>query len=472
MAHQTEALKRLEGKRWFGLFCEQGTGKTWMALADAERAYAAGKINALLIVAPKGVHTNWTRREIPEHVEAPTKVAAYLAGSKSAQKSIEALHREGGDKLRVLSINIDALNTDTGFKTSVKFLERHRAIMVVDESHRIKTPNTGVTRRTLALGRRAVARRIATGTPLTNMPSDLYSQFEFLRPGLLGFDSYRAFVAQFAEILPDDHHMMRHIMKSSKFKPQLIARDRDGEPRWRNLDQLRELLEPHVYRVLKRDCLDLPEKIYQTRFFELSARQQEVYRRLERRLIIEHGDDLLAVHALAARTKLQQITSGFVNVEGEPFYVAKDNPRLALLREIVQDQQGQFIIWARFTEELTSIKLLMDQLDIPSVEYRGEISARDREAAVDDFQSGKATAFIGQPQSGGLGLTLTAAKTVIYYSNDFNYGTRTQSEDRAHRKGTMSHVVYIDLVATDTIDEAIARNLQRKGRVAAQVLGD
>jgi len=487
MAHQLEGLARLEGKRNYGLFCEQGTGKTWIGLADAERAFGLNKINALLVVAPKGVHTNWTRREIPTHLEAPYKAAAYLAGSKRALNAVKALSVEGGDKLRVMAVNIDALNHKEGFAVTRKFLTDHRAMMIVDESHRIKTPSAGCTKRVTTLGRLAIARRIATGTPLTNAPPDLFSQFEFLKPGMLGSTSYRAFVARYAELLPDDHHLMRHIttrmkqtnrwaanaMEAGTWQaPQLYARDASGAPRWRNLDELRELLAPLTYRVLKKDCLDLPEKIYQTRYFELSATQQRVYQRVKEELIVEVGDDLLSVHALAALMKLQQITSGFVNIEGEPVYISDDNPRLALLKEVITDQQGPFIVWARFREEIAAIMRLLEEMKVPAVQYHGDVKTKDREMAVDSFQSGAAMAFVGQAGAGGIGLTLTAAESAIYYSNDFNYGTRAQSEDRCHRKGTTKHVVYIDLCASDTVDEGIAAALQRKADTAAEVLGD
>lgn len=485
MAHQEEGLRRLEGRRYYGLFCEQGTGKTWIGLADAERAFGLDKINGLLVVAPKGVHTNWTRREVPAHLSAPYKAAAFRSGSKPAIRACRALNTEAGDKLRILSINIDALNFKEGFSVAESFLREHRAMMIMDESHRIKTPTAGVTKRALRLGRMAVARRIATGTPLTNSPPDLYSQFEFLRPELLGTKSYRAFVARYAELLPDDHRTMQHILhqrlnhrqreliaEGRMSLPQIIARDHAGNPRWRNLDELRSLLEPHTYRVLKRDCLDLPEKIYQTRYFELSPALMNAYTRLQDELILEVDGDLLSVHAFAARLKLQQITSGFALIDGVPHYIERDNPRLALLREVVTDQQGQFIVWAIFREEIAAIMRLLEEMGIPATQYHGDVKAKDREDAVDGFQEGRYRAFVGQPGAGGVGLTLTAAESVIYYSNDFNYGVRAQSEDRAHRKGTVKHVVYIDLVASDTIDESIASALQRKQATAAEVLGD
>jgi len=486
MQHQRDGLAWSEGRRYYGLFWEQGTGKTWALLADAERAFAANKINGLCVVAPKGVHTNWTRRELPTHLSAPYKAAAYRAGSVGALRACQALHVEGGDKLRVLSINIDALNHKEGFSVARRFLEEHRAILVMDESHRIKTPTTGVTKRSITLARLSVARRIASGTPLANAPPDLYSQFEFMKPGLLGTDSYRAFVARYCELMPDDAGIMRHIVKRMKEKewarkaaergelelPQIFRKGRDGTPIWKNLDELRRIIAPHTSRILKKDCLDLPEKIYKVLYFELSAQQQRVYKQVETELTLEVGEDLLAVNALSARTKLRQITSGFVLVEGVAHYVAEENPRLALLKETLLDQQGQVIIWAHFREEIAAIMRLLKEMEISAAEYHGDVSDRNRDIAVDGFQSGEFQIFVGQEQAGGTGLTLTAAQTVIYVSTDFNYVNRAQSEDRAHRKGTIGHVLYIDLVAIDTVDEPIANALQRKEDTAAYVLGD
>lgn len=498
MAHQARGLDWSDGRWFYGLFWEQGTGKTWSIMADAERAFGRGRINGLLVVAPKGVHTNWTRRELPTHLSAPYKAAAYRSGSVRALKACQSLSVEAGDKLRVMTINIDALNFKEGFTASANFLRNHQAMMVIDESHRIKSPNAGVTKAAMRLSNMAFAKRIASGTPLTNAPPDLYSQFEFLKPGLLGTDSYRAFVAKFAELMPDDTGIMRHIVKRMKEKnawaakqaekgllktPQIVRKDRDGNPRWRNLDILRDLLTPHTMRVLKKDCLDLPEKIHQTRYFNLSPMQQRVYEKLKTEYIIEFGDNLLAVEALSARIKLQQVTAGFVLIEGEPHYIEEKNPRLELLEEVIQDQQGQVIIWAHFREEIAAIGRLMDKLGIPSCQYHGDVSDKNREEAVDGFQAGLYDVFIGQPRAGGVGLTLTAASSVIYYSNDFNYGTRAQSEDRSHRIGSeglihriedldVHGILYIDLVAEDTIDENIASALQFKENTAAIVLGD
>ena len=482
MAHQLEALQRMAGRRTYALFMEQGTGKTWTLLADAERLYSAGKIDALFVIAPKGVHTNWVMREIPEHLDAPVISRAWRSGGgKKVRAKIEELFkpREDGDPvpLRVLSMNIDAIMTKDGFDFARRFLLANKALFVIDESSRIKNTDAGRTKAIMRLRNLAVAARIATGTPITNAPVDVFAQMEFLESGLLGTTSHRAFVAEYAELMNANHPMMKNMIQRNPrvAQAQIVARNPDGSPRWRNLDKLQKLLEPHSFRVLKRDCLDLPEKIYKQHPFEMTTEQLRAYEMLSEQLRVrlEDGEEAV-VSALAALVKLQQITSGFVMPPrgGDPIYVGDKNPRLAALVELAEDLNGQFIVWARFREELTHVAAALRKAGLRVAEYHGGVNTADREAAVDGFQRGEIDVFVGQPQSGGIGLTLTRAETVIYYSNDFNLETRLQSEDRAHRIGTKHHVVYIDLVAQDTIDEAIARALQRKTDVAANVLGD
>lgn len=482
MNHQLTALREMQGREYYALFMEQGTGKTWTLLADIERLYSAGKIDAAFVIAPKGVHTNWVRREIPEHMDAPV-IARYwrTGGGKKVQAHLEEVFkpRQDGDvvPLRILSMNIDAVMTKAGFDFAKRFLLATKAMFVIDESSRIKNPAAGRTKAIMQLRMLANYARIATGTPVTNSPVDVFSQMEFLESGLLGTTSHRAFVAEYAELMNMNHPMMKNLVQRNPraAQAQIIARDEKGNPKWRNLDKLQGLLKPHSFRVLKRDCLDLPDKIYKTHPFDLSPDQEKAYKLMDEESRIEIAEDeILSVSALAALVKLQQITSGFVITPGipVPMYVSEKNPRLDALLDLVEDIDGQFIVWARFREELSTIAMALSNAGFRVGQYHGGVAAADREAVVDQFQKGELDVFVGQPQSGGIGLTLTKAETVIYYSNDFNLETRLQSEDRAHRIGTKKNVVYIDLVANGTIDEAITRALHRKSKVAASVLGD
>lgn len=480
MRHQMQAVQRMVGRPTYALFMEQGTGKTWTLLADIERLYAKGTIDSALVVAPNGVHLNWINREIPTHMEGDIVARAWRSGASARHmRSLEDLFRprpEGQPvPLRILAVNIDALVTKKGYDFCERFMLSGKPIIILDESSRIKNPDAARTKALMRLRNYCRGARIASGTPVTNSPVDVFAQMEFLESGLLGTTSYRAFVAEYADVLPNNHPLMQNMVRRNPRAAyaQIIARNPDGSPRWRNLDKLHKLLEPHSFRVLKKDCLDLPDKIYKTITFEMNSEQQRVYEKMQDELRIDLGDNVeLPVSELAALIKLQQITSGFVNTPMGIRYVTEDNPRLKAFMDAVEDVDGKFIVWARFREELDAIAMALIKAGISCVHYHGGVSRDDREKAVDKFQHGDARVFVGQPQSGGIGLTLTAAETVFYFSNDFNLETRLQSEDRAHRIGTRRNVVYIDLAAENTVDEQIARNLQRKKRTAAVVLGD
>jgi SNF2 family DNA or RNA helicase len=480
MAHQAEALRRMNSREFYGLFMEMGTGKTWTFLADAERLFAAGSIDGVIIIAPKGVHTNWVLREIPIHLEVDHIAVAYRSGAGKRERArMERLFkpREEGDPpaLRILSINIDALNYKSGMEFAMRFINSVRSVLtVVDESDTIKNPKSGRTKAVMRIGHHSAFRRIGTGTPTPNSPIDVFSQMQFLREGLLGTNSASAFTAEFAQLLPPEHRLVKHIKERNRlnFDPQVVATDARGNPIWRNLDKLKALLQPHTFRVLKKDCLDLPPKVYKNVYFDLEPSQRAEYDRLENELRIDIGEQTEAFTGNALM-KLQQITSGFIMLNGEAHGLnSRANPRLDALRDLLPLICGQFIVWARFTEELRTIAAMLTDESISFVEYRGETSDKDRELAVDKFQSGEVRGFVGQPQSGGVGIPLFAATTVIYYSNDFNLRTRLQSEDRAHRKGTVSSVLYIDIVAENTVDISIASALQHKQSVSRQIHDD
>jgi len=519
MEHQKEGRKRLrKNSIFYALAAEQGTGKTWMILDDAEYQFKKGLINALLVIAPKGVHTNWIKREIPAHLSVECRMQAWRAGcgkrEMATMKKLLAPAPEG--VLSVAAMNIDALNTKLGRDFMLKFLRAHRCMLVVDESSRIKSLSSGRTKKAIDLSKWAVSRRIASGTMMPNGPQDLFAQFEFLAPKkkLLGTSSYRAFVAEYTEVEPDNHYLMRHIIKrqigAAKFAilereyaidrvlndtletretlmafiirrmqekqkwwqpPQLAKKDSAGAPIYKNIEKLKTIIAPYTFRVLKKDCLDLPPKIYQTYDFELPKSQVAVYKEAETKLRYERDSgELDTFTALTKIIKLRQIVSGFIMLDGEATTLMEDNPRMKLFLDLVEDLDGQFIVWATFREELAQIAAALKRMDITVVQYHGGVSTKDREEAVDSFQAGKARAFVGQPQSGGIGLTLTAATTAIYYSNDYNSETRLQSEDRCHRIGTTRPVVYIDIVAADTIDERIIAALHRKEETAKMVL--
>lgn len=482
MRQQVAALDRMAGRRGFALFMEQGTGKTWTLLADAERAFMQGKIDALFVIAPNGVHTNWTRREIPTHLEAPHVALAWRSGmGKKERARIEegmlGVRRVGEvAPLRVLAMSYDAVMTKEGLAFAERFMLAHRVMMVLDESRKISNPRAARSKRIMALRTHAVARRIATGTPVPNSPLNVFNQIEFSSPGALGTTSYRAFTAEYADVLPTTHPMIQRMIAANPNAAfaQVVARDEvTGAPIYRNLDRLQKLLEPVSFRITKKECLDLPEKVYKTVFFDLTPKQRREYRQVEKELrVFAEDGTMFGLLAISAQTKIQQITSNFIvlpEARGERA-IDDRNPRLEAFREIVEDIPGSFIVWAKFVREIREICAVLTALGISFVTYHGATPKEEREIAVDKLQSGAVRAFVGQPVSGGIGLTLTRAETTVYYSNTYDNEIRLQSEDRNHRIGTKSTVTYIDIVASDTIDERIVAALQRKTAVATALL--
>lgn len=486
MEHQKIGLIRSEGKRNFAFLMEQGTGKTWTTLADAERCFIGNKIDALAVIAPNGVHTNWVRREIPTHLEVESVSYAWRGNptSKKAQAELGRLYLRhyapGTAPLRVFSINIDAVMTKAGEAALTEFLTCYRTMLVVDESTRIKNPKAKRTKKVVELGKLATARRILTGTPITKAPTDLFSQFDFLKPGLLGTTSYAAFVAEHAVLLEPGSPQMQAIMRKLAGKvrgvPQVVATDDNGNKLWKNLDKLSDMIVPHSYRVRKDECLDLPPKVYKVVPFQLEPKQRAVYDKLKEDYHYVHDSEDMGLmdmkfEAIAARTKLKQVTSGFVNVFGEPQLIdPKENPRMAAFKEVIEDIQGQFIVWAIYEEEINQILAALEEQGLRVVSYYGKTKKEAREKAIDDFQAGLVDVFVGHAAAAGIGLTLTKAETAVYYSCDYDNEKRMQSEDRNHRIGTVNSVLYIDLIAEDTVDEDVHRSLMVKSALADTII--
>lgn len=481
MPHQQTALDRLDGRRFYALFMEQGTGKTWAFLADAQRYWQRGKIDGLFVLAPNGVHTNWVLREIPAHLDGTPLVGAWRSGaSKTYQQALARLTRPAG-QLRILTMNYEALRGAAARQFALDFLQSGRMMMVLDESQKIKNPASKLTQEVMKLKTHSTARRIGSGTPM-DKPQDIYAQMDFLAPGLLGTSNFRAFVSEYAvlanakePVTDSDWALRRMIDRNPRMaRAQVVARDEHtGQPLYRNLDKLNALVGAHSYRVLKAECLGLPPKVYQSVYFELSPAQLRAYELMEEELRIElEGGEATPVSALASLVKLQQITSGYVVVPGreELLYIGDGNPRIQAVVDALEDVKGKAIVWARFREEVRALAAALKAAGKVCVEYHGGVNPADREAAIDRLQHGDADVFIGVQKAGGTGLTLTAAETTVYCSNEYSAIVRNQSEDRNHRKGTTGTVVYIDVVARGTIDEAITKTHQWKTDLANAIL--
>lgn len=518
MAHQLRAFEAMKDRKAFALLMEQGTGKTKVAIDDCARWWGEGVVDALLVVAPNGVHTKWVTIELPKHMPdwCPWIGAWWTSGaSKRHMASIDKLFdltpNNETRPLRVLTVNVEALGSEDCISLLNRFTQTFRCLAILDESQRFKNPKAIRTQVVTKIRRRFPVRRILTGTPVLTAPFDIFSQYYFLDPTILRTESYTAFKTEYAEMLPENHYLVKNLQRgawktksgeASKRVPQIIARDGDGMPLYRNLEKLNRLISKHSFRVLKSECLDLPEKIYDSIPFEMTPRQEEIYKKMERERRAElhkfidqieregrrHGIDeeqarlasreLIVANKLAAMAKLQQITCGYMKLEdGEVIRMFKnvmDNPRNAAMMSVLEDIEGPVLFWAPHRDKISQIiECLREGYEDATIyRYDGETKQADRMRFVDDFQAGKARFFVLNPASAGTGLTLTKAENAFYYSNSFNLEHRLQSEDRNHRIGTEGHVRYYDLEAIGTIDRRIVESNQMKKRLADAITGD
>ena len=462
--HQIEALEKSWAQDTYALFMEMGTGKSKVLVDNIAMLYDKGAIRAALIVAPKGVYKNWNDIEFPVHLPDHvnhTKVLWDPSITKKKQMELDTLF-DGGDDLKILIMNVEAFSTSKGLDFAHSFLNIFlgRALIGIDESTTIKSPTAKRTKNILKIGELAKYRRILTGSPVTKSPLDLYTQCSFLDPFYLDEASYYSFRARYANMV----------------KRNFGGRSVQLVTSYRRLDELAEKLDKFSYRVLKEDCLDLPPKVFTTRTVDLSDEQRKMYQTMKHAAIAEQdGKIMSSMSALTTLLRLHQITCGHMKTDDGEILSIKNN-RLTALMDCLQETDGKVIIWANYREDIKNIVAELKKAygEASTVEYHGGVDATLRQENIALFQekNGPARYFVGNAQTGGYGITLTAANTVIYFSNSYDLEKRLQSEDRAHRIGQTGSVTYIDLVAEKTIDDRIIKSLRNKIDIANEIMGE
>ena len=487
-SHQIECLNKFGAFENFALLAEMGTGKSWIIINNLADLYGRGEIDAALIIAPSGVRENWILNEIPRHMPdwCDYNCAGYFANASKKEKFYFENLFDSKNKLRILVINHEALQNKNGFVAAERFCQSSLNLAIIlDESDAFKNPKALRTKNLFKLKKYAKFKRIMSGTPVNNSPFDLFSQFNFLDENILKTNSFYAFKAEYAELLQDGSPLLNAIKNKSgaRFTPQIVARGADGKPKFKNLDKLNALIKPYSFIIKRKDCLDLPPKIYKTLYFDLTAKQLKAYNKAkdECRLILENENET-AFNKLNALQKCAQITSGFYLFENQKYLIGGINPKIELLRGLLTEKMHgkKVIIWARFRAEIKMIIELLQSLNngvigrgtapIPYVEYHGGVAFADRANAVDAFERGYTNIFLANQQAAGVGLTLNAADYVVYFSNDFSLRARLQSEDRCHRIGQNKSVVYFDLCAKNTVDEIVLKSLKAKKDLAELIV--
>jgi len=456
--HQKDALEKSWNRDSFAYFMEMGTGKTKVLIDNLALLYEKNKVDGALIIAPKGVVGTWFNQELPTHLPKRVKNVTVLWQSNINKKQKQKLNFEQ-EGLHILIMNVEAFSTQKGFSYAEKFLTSHKSMMAIDESTTIKNPRAKRTKNILLLSKAAKYRRIMTGSPVTRNPLDLYSQCEFLDPKHLDFPSYYAFRNRYAE--------MKTMFLSGR-SVQVVGG-------FRHLEELSDSLKAFSYRILKENCLDLPNKIYMEREIQLTSEQERLYEQMRQEALATlNGKTVTTMTALTQLMRLHQITCGHFAADDGSIQEVKNN-RLAELLDVLDEIEGKAIIWAHYQHDVKNIfKLLEDKYGPGSVvHYYGKTLPEQRDYAIKNFKDNdKVRFFVGTPQTGGYGITLVQASTVIYYSNGYDLEKRMQSEDRAHRIGQKKKVTYIDFIAPNTIDEKIRKALRKKINIASKVMGE
>ena len=460
-AHQLKALEMSWNKEVFAYFMEMGTGKSKVLLDGIAMLYDKGKINAALIIAPKGVYKNWYDSEIPthmvDHIQKKTVLWQAMINQKQ-QKQLNSLFKPGLD-LRILIMNVEAFSTKKGLDFANTFLMANSALVAVDESTTIKNPRAKRTKNILSIAKRSKYRRILTGSPVTKSPLDLYTQCFFLDPFLLDHASYYTFRTRYA------------VMRTANFHGRSV----NLVVGYHHLDELTEKLKPFSYRILKDDCLDLPPKTYMKRVIQLTPEQKTVYQQMKKLALAElNGKMVTTMNVITQLMRMQQITCGHFKADDDSIQDIKNN-RITELMDILEELEGKAIIWAHYRHDIDIIvKSIEDKYPGSVMTYYGDTTTEDRQKAIKEIQNpeSKVRFLVGTPQTGGYGITLTGASTMIYYSNGYDLEKRQQSEARIDRIGQKKPMTYIDILAEDTIDEKIVKALRKKVNIATEIMGE
>ena len=455
--HQKNALSQSAEKTEWAYFMEMGTGKTKVTIDNIAYLYLQRKINSVLIIAPKSVYTNW-ESEIETHMPDVLKYKIY---KWNIDKPKDYFKMDESPDLKIFLINVEALSTKRGYQACVEYLLKNKLNFVaLDESTTIKNRSAKRTKNILSLAKVSHIKRILTGSPITKSPLDLFTQCAFLSPELLGFHSYLAFRNRYAEMTDIPVGSGRYISIPKYYK---------------RLDELEEKMKSFATRIRKDQCLDLKPKVRSKRYIELEGDGKKIYERLKHHALAIVEDSTISFsNKLTEIIKLHQVCNGFTkNDDGEIMQLHKS--KLNALDEILEETDGKVIIWANYLYNIHEIKDFLTKKygEDSTVCIYGAVDVEDRQDAVKRIQEDEKTRFlVANPTTGGFGLTLTACNTVIYFSNNYNLEVRMQSEDRAHRLGQKGTVVYIDIVARGTLDEAIMKSLTSKGQIAAKTLGE
>lgn len=460
--HQTRALEMSKDLRRFALYMEQGTGKSKVIIDNVVHLFLAQEIDGLLITTDKAFYLNWFYDEIPNHMPdwMPVRMHFWDADMGITDKKLMGrMLSPQDDLLDILIINIEALATPRGFDFAMKFTKMHYTYMVVDEATCIKNHKAARTKAATQIGWHAEYRRILTGTPLTKGPLDIFAQAEFLETGLSGHKNFLSFKSHYAEYRRVEYGN-RSYEKIDKYK---------------NLEDLKRLVAGFSFRILKSECLDLPEKIFENQYVEHTPEQADYYAKLKEEALIEFSDQAMvsSTSVLTTLMKLHQINCGHVTLDsGEVIRIPSN--RISAMGSLLEVIDGKVIIWGHFKEDIKMICEFLEQTygEGCAVHYYGNTTPTERALHLERFKRDSSCRFFVSNETGSKSLTLVQASCAIYYSYGYKLETWLQSQDRNHRIGQDKNVTYTSLITRKTVDVMIMKALRNKRDIASDVLDD
>ena len=436
-AHQCECYELIKDKSYYALFLEPGLGKTKITLDTISYRKKSNRLYTTLVVCPNTIIENWLQ-EISIH--------SYLSGvilNGTRKRRLDRLSHEND----IYIINYE------GVSTVLKALEEKRFdLIVLDESQYVKGHTSNRSKACYYLAQGITDKFLLTGTPVTNNPLDLFAQYRILNPLIFGTNFFR---------------FKYHYAIFGGFGNYQVIK-------WINMDKFKKKIFACAVRKTKEECLDLPEKLYQTIKVPMPPEQREVYDNLKLQFISEFKDStILATAVLTRLIRFSQITAGFTkDVEGEE-HAFKDNPKINWLIDFINNLEvrRKIVVFCRFVCEIKMVEEALRNNGTKYVSVYGAI--KDRLEKINDFNRNEdIRVFVTNPETGGLGINLTAATYSIFMSNNYKFGDRIQAEDRIHRIGQDKNVTYIDVLMINSIDIAISRILKSKQKLADMVVGD
>lgn len=435
----------------FGELFEMGCGKTLTTIAVAGALYNLGKIDRVLVVAPTSVCSVWPH-DLNQFAAFPWEARVLLGDKKKRLKALNELKNWPFKALRIAVINYESTHRDGIFEALAAY---RPDLIVCDESQRIKNPSAAQSKALHKLGDAAPFRMILSGTPVQNNAVDLYSQYRFLDPAVYGANFY-AF-------------KNRYCIMGGYGQHQIVG--------YRNMDELVEKEHSVAYRVTKEECLDLPQQTFVNRYVQFTDAEQAIYEQLRKSsfLELETGENVTATTILTMYLRLMQLTGGFLTADESTRPKQVNTAKLDALADIVDDYVvdagKKLVIFARFRAEIAAIENLLRLRKIQYGSIYGDVPMEERGKIVEDFQTNPDTkVFVAQIQTAGLGITLHAASTAVFYSYDYNYANYAQALARIHRIGQRLPVTYIHLVVDGSIDEKILAALENKEDMAKTVV--